>query len=837
MKKFIMVFVVTLSLVLIFWSCSDDDGSTEPINNSPKINSLTFSSDSIPINSSITIVCNASDQDGDFLSYSWSATGGTFSANENTSEWFAPEVPGDYSISCIVSDSDNSDSESILVTVVELDNYPPTIISLSAATDSIAVNSSTTITCNATDQENDSLNYSWSTTGGTFSANASTAEWIAPSIPGNYDVTCSVSDTYNTDTETITVTAIVVDNFPPTIISLSAVSDSIVVNSSTTINCNATDQENDSLSYSWNATGGTFSANENTAEWFAPSNPGNYNVNCIVSDGKNNDSETITIKVVDISNYPPTINSLIALSDSIAVNSSTAIICNATDQDGDSLSYSWSATGGSISGYGSTINWFAPEFEGDYNITCTANDGKEIDSESIFIHAIGTSPICTITSPLNNSTFTLGEDITVKVDANDIDGTIEIVKFYLNNIEIGSDISSPYELTFQTDSLSSDTNTIEVIAIDNHGYSNSATINFNLIFTYIKTFASGTGNSIQQTTDGGYIIIGTTSTYGAGGSDIWMIKTDKTGNEQWSNTFGGTSNEYGNSVQQTSDGGYIITGETSSYGAGLNDLWLIKTDQYGNKQWDKTFGTTQGDSGNSVCQTNDEGFIIVGSKSVLVSSSWSRDFWLIKTDNSGNMIWEQAFGESNHDYGRSVKQTDDGGYILVGSLYNHSGYGDYDITLIKTDDVGNLMWSKSFGTDNEHDYGSSVQQTTDGGFIVIGYDYNENIWLIRLDSNLNQVWDKKFATGSSFGYSVQQTTDNGFVITGKTYSAASGSTETWLIKTDSNGNEQWDKIFFLGTSNESGNSVQQTSDNGYVITGFTGGDLLLIKTDSYGNTK
>jgi hypothetical protein len=348
------------------------------------------------------------------------------------------------------------------------------------------------------------------------------------------------------------------------------------------------------------------------------------------------------------------------------------------------------------------------------------------------------------------------------------------------------------------------------------------------------------GYSVQQTTDGGYIIAGYTESFGAGSGDVYLIKTDADGDSLWTKTYGGTGNDDGWSVQQTTDGGYIIAGSTMSMETYIANVYLIKTNSSGDTLWTRTYGGTAKDFGVSVQQTSDDGYIVAGKTKSY--GAGSGDVYLIKTDADGDTIWTRTYGGSNDEAGKSVQQTSDGGYIIAG--YKDYGGWDCDVYLIKTNSSGDTLWTRTYGG-GDREWGHSVQQTSDGGYIIAGYTASfgagfKDVYLIKTDTDGDTLWTKTYGgTDDDYGMSVQQTTDGGYIITGYTVSYGQGLIDdVYLIKTDASGGTLWTRTYG-GPSLDGGYSVQQTSDEGYIIAGWScdieeNADVYLIKTDGGG---
>lgn len=359
---------------------------------------------------------------------------------------------------------------------------------------------------------------------------------------------------------------------------------------------------------------------------------------------------------------------------------------------------------------------------------------------------------------------------------------------------------------------------------------------------WTKTFGGSgydAGHSVLETSDGGYIIGGVTNSQGAGEKDIWLIKTDGKGDTVWTKKYGGKYNDVCHSVLETSDNGYIICGFTKFSANENDDVWLIKTDINGKKIWSKTYGGIGEDQAFSLQKTSDEGYIIAGSTDSF--GAGKLDMLLIKTNNNGDELWTRTYGGTGDDQALSVQQTNDGGYILLGSTDSY-GAGRLDMLLIKTDAFGDTLWRRIYGGNN-FDYGKSVQETSDGGYIVAGYTTPVgntwgDVWIMKVNIFGIIQWTKTFG-GNYYDFSccIKEVNNGEYIIMASTESFGAGSSDLWLIKIDGLGNMVWEKTYG-GFSFDYGLSLAKTRDGGFIITGKTASygagyyDVWLIKTKS-----
>ena len=327
--------------------------------------------------------------------------------------------------------------------------------------------------------------------------------------------------------------------------------------------------------------------------------------------------------------------------------------------------------------------------------------------------------------------------------------------------------------------------------------------------------------SIQQTQDGGYIVAGTTSSFGAGSSDVMLMKLTPAGELTWQRAYGGTGTEIVKSVWQTQDGGYIAAGQTSSFGAGDYNLWVMKLNSSGEVTWEKRYGGAGDDYAGSIQQTQDGGYILTGH--TFSFGEGITDAWVIKLDSTGNVTWQKTYGGSGEDAIDSIQQTQDGGYIAAGATTSF-GVESSDVWVMKLNSSGEVVWQKTYGGVGD-DWAKTIQQTQDGGYIVAGYTSSlsaqgSDAWVMKLSSAGAVVWQKAYGgTGDEVANAIQQTQEGGYIVAGDMWPLG-GPDDAWVFKLDSAGEIVWQRIYG-GSAWDSASSVQQTRDGGYIVAGQT----------------
>jgi uncharacterized delta-60 repeat protein len=387
--------------------------------------------------------------------------------------------------------------------------------------------------------------------------------------------------------------------------------------------------------------------------------------------------------------------------------------------------------------------------------------------------------------------------------------------------------------------------------------------------TFNKTYGGSDddyANSIQQTSDGGYIIVGSTrssdgdiSDGNNGNSDFWILKLNSDGTKVWDKTYGGSANDRAISIQQTSDGGYLVAGYTNSSDGditdgnnGSDDFWILKLNSDGTKVWDKTYGGSANDQAYSIQLTSDGGFIVAGytnssDDDITDGNNGYSDFWILKLNSDGTKVWDKTYGGSGSDRALSIQLTSDGGFIIAGSTGAPGGdvteaFGGGDFWILKLNSAGIKEWDKTYGG-SLIDIANSIQLTSDGGYLVAGYTYSSDgnstdgnngkndIWILKLNSDGTKVWDKTYGgSDDDFANSIQLTSDGGYLVAGYTSSSNwymtggnNGAYDFWILILNNDGTKDWDKPdkLYGGSSFDVANSMQLTSDGGFIIAGYT----------------
>jgi len=366
--------------------------------------------------------------------------------------------------------------------------------------------------------------------------------------------------------------------------------------------------------------------------------------------------------------------------------------------------------------------------------------------------------------------------------------------------------------------------------------------------TYHATGAAETANSMQQTADGGYIVAGSTNSSGVPGHPhAWVVKLDALGNVVWQKTYGGNGPDGACSVQQTTDGGYIVAGDLGTFvgcpaRGSLNQAWVFKLDPMGNIVWQRTY--LRSASADSIQQTSDGGFILAGWGQPACVICFSPPFgvWVVKLTALGNITWQQVYSIGITSFASLVRQTSDGGFMVAGSVKEccFGNADNWDALVFKLNATGGIVWQKTYGGPDV-DEAHSIQLTSDGGFIVAGDASGwgaqgncvfpcPHAWVFKLDALGNVIWQKSYGgTIIDHANSVDQTSDGGYIVVGSTGSPGGA----WVFRLDSIGNIVWEK----GGPSIASASVHQTSDGGFIAGGSSTASAgsSIVKLDSNGN--
>lgn len=342
------------------------------------------------------------------------------------------------------------------------------------------------------------------------------------------------------------------------------------------------------------------------------------------------------------------------------------------------------------------------------------------------------------------------------------------------------------------------------------------------------------GASVSPTADGGFVVAGYTGD-AFGSVDIWVLKLNAAGAIEWQKMYGGTGADWPSCIFQTSDGGYFVCGYSYSFGAGDADFWLLKLSNSGDMEWQKVYGGAGYDQASSAQQTTDGGYIVAGRTTSFGTGEY--DAWVLKLSSSGSVQWQREYGNAFDDTAQSIMQTPDGGYIVAGE--NAVASAHENAWIAKLDANGNVQWDRQYGTVQDQIV-VAIKNTSDGGYVAAVRDTDAagvtyDFVVLKIDSNGLITWQYRFSGGGNDEpWDIEPTTDGGYLVAGNTTSFGAGGSDFWVLKLNASGNVQWQKTLG-GPTFDVLTSARQASDVGYVLAGFSEGNLRVIKLDASGN--
>ena len=330
--------------------------------------------------------------------------------------------------------------------------------------------------------------------------------------------------------------------------------------------------------------------------------------------------------------------------------------------------------------------------------------------------------------------------------------------------------------------------------------------------------------AIQETSDKGFVLAGTTNSYGNGDDDAWLLKTDKDGNALWNFTYGGSEEESFSSVFETSDHSFLLAGTTNSFGNGDNDFWVVKVDNNGNLQFNKTFGTSGNDQLAQMIKTSNGNYVLSG-RYHNASKQFTADAWLIKINEDGDLLWNHTYGGIRYDVPQSVTELSTGGYAFAtwtGNTATDPNQGDFMV--IKVDENGIQQWNSTYGIVGGTDIPSKIIETSNGGVIVTGFSryassQKEQIVVVKFNSDGSQSWNKSFGGSKSDWGNLILKLKDGYLLCAHTVSYGPGNGDNILIKIDENGNQIFNQTNGQSQGDDFFWDMKPTSDGNFIFAG------------------